>query len=481
MELAARVATKLYIPKQKPFRVTPWNDEVPRPPKGLEFLSIQPTAVRFVLERERCYLALEQGLGKTICAATIARVFKKAIVYLCPPFLVENVVNEFKRWSPELKVGVYGKPMVSPPGVLIIPDSILIRGGVYDDVVGFLRYWGEFISILIVDEAHRYKNDTAKRTKALFGYASKLPTLHTEPLTRLFNRVVLMSGTPMPNSPIEMYGVFHNQVPELIGNMDRFRYGKRYCNAYRKGKFGWDYSGSSNEAELQRRIIYPKGQYMLRIRKDSIDLPPKIESVFVVSDKMSPRLAALDKKIGQNYDADKDPLKAALQLEAKADIHAMSYRRMLGLEKVRHALPYYENLMSDTKEKIIIFAHHTEVIDELSKALKKFNPLVITGQTPVSKRQHLVNQFQREDRYRIFIGNYKAMGVGFTLTAAERVLFHEFDYVPGTNNQASDRAHRIGQNKTVYVEYIVYQDSLDKKILEAVLKKSKSIAKILEG
>jgi SNF2 family DNA or RNA helicase len=69
------------------------------------------------------------------------------------------------------------------------------------------------------------------------------------------------------------------------------------------------------------------------------------------------------------------------------------------------------------------------------------------------------------------IGNYKAMGVGFTLTRATRVIFVEYSWNPAENEQAADRAHRIGQTETVFVQYMVYKDSVDKKVIERILKK----------
>ena len=291
-----------------------------------------------------------------------------------------------------------------------------------------------------------------------------------------------MSGTPMPNSPIELYPVLSSAAPETINFMSRFDYARRYCAAYKKA-FGWDMSGSSNEQELGRRVIAPHGRFMLRIKKSALNLPPKIEELFIISGGMTPRLAELDSRIGAAYKSEDDLIK--LRISAKAgdeDLHMMSYRRLLGVEKVPRILPYIKSLLEEGKESILIFAHHNEVVSLLAEALKKFKPFVITGGTPVGKRQALVKEFQSSGLKRpLFIGNYKAMGVGYTLTKATRAIFVEYDWTPGVNDQASDRIHRIGQKSSVLVQYVVYKDSLDKRVLEGVLRKRASVNKILEG
>lgn len=456
------------------------------PPPGLKYLDFQVASIIFSIERNNSYLALEQGLGKSVCAAGIAKEMGAAVVYVVPPFLVKNAVNEFKRWAPELTVDVYGNDkMVEVPKVLIIPSTLITREHAFEDVLSFLRYWGEYVSTIIVDEAHYYKNDTSQRTKALLGHRifhKSGPEIVEEALTDLFDKTVLMSGTPMPNSPIELYTVLSKLAPDTIGRRSRFDFGKRYCAAYKK-HFGWDYSGSSNELELQRAVIHPRGPYMFRVLKKSVDLPEKIESVFVVSNDMSPRVASMDKKFSKLYDKEKDLIRAQFEKASPdgEELHIMSYRKLLGIEKVKCAAPYYESVLDDTDEKLIIFAYHNDVIEELRKALSKYKPIVITGKTPVNKRQALVDTFQKDKSVRLILGNYKAMGVGLTLTAARRAIFHEFSFVPGDNNQAADRIHRIGQNQTCFIQYVVFENSLDKRVIERHLTKTININSVLNA
>jgi len=262
-------------------------------------------------------------------------------------------------------------------------------------------------------------------------------------------------------------------APETIGYMSYFEFGKRFCAGY-KGRFGWDFKGQSNMQELGARV---KKDFMLRIKKSEIDLPPKIEELFIISKDMTPRLAKMDAKIGKSYASVEDIIKAGLAVEAKKDeLHLMTYRRMLALEKVKPTAEYLEMLMHDTQESILVFALHTEATIALYEAMHKFKPYIITGKTLTHERQALVNDFQSSGlKRRLFIGNIHAMGVGLTLTKANRVILMEYHFSPGVNDQASDRAHRIGQKDTVYVQYVVYKDSIDKKVLEGILKKRESM------
>ena len=439
---------------------------------GLKLMEHQEKeAIPFIMSRPKAYLGLEPGLGKTICAAVAVGNLKLPAVYISPPFLVENVKAEFEKWAPRLKILIYhsklkDRPM---PGVdmIIIPDTLIGRPGIIQLIE---RHLGRRHGFLIVDEAHRFKNEEAKRTQALFGDKAK------RGIVSLFKegRQLYLSGTPMPNRPIELFPILSNVVPDLIEHMRRYAYARRYCNGH-MGPFGWDESGASNLAELKSKIV---GTFMLRLKKDILDLPPKVEEVFVVAKGMSPTLAKMNRGLGEKYADVEDLIKNQIAAKAgkKADeLHVATYRRQLGVEKAHLTIELVHSIMEDTDDNVIIFAFHKEAIDILMHGLQKYKPLLITGETPMKERPKIVYEFQNNKSRRVFVGNYVAMGVGWTLTKANRVLFTEFSYVPGDNTQAADRAHRIGQHQSVLVQYIVYKNSLDKLIIEMLLRKQRSL------
>lgn len=447
----------------------PWSTPLPVP-EGLELLPHQPDGVKFILERNRSYLGADPGLGKTIMAAVAcAAIPFEPVVYICPPFLLKNTASEFKKWAPTRRIGIYPGARAGEFDTLLVPDSLIAR----DECVAYINNFVRFASnkTIILDEAHRFKNETRKRTEAVFGY---------EPVKGLvdeFTRQVYMSGTPMPNRPIELYSVLSKAAPESIDFMSRFQYASRFCAAYHDG-FAWNFTGSSNMPELKTRIQHPTGNFMLRQRKDLLkDLPPKIEEVFVVSNEMGSRLAKLDATLGEQYDSGEDLIKHAIANKhdrAGEELPLVTYRRLLGQEKAQAAIPYIESLLEETEENLLVFAYFKDTVSILQKGLYNHRPLVITGDTKVSARDGIVKEFQTDASRRLMIGNYAAMGVGFTITKATRVLFVEFDWVPGVNDQAADRTHRIGQTGTVTVQYMVFEGSIDKAVIDTLLRKRKS-------
>lgn len=456
----------------------PWTSPLPLPPAPYELLPHQREAISFALGQNRSYLGLDPGLGKTICAAVITAALHRPTVYITPPFLVNNVVEEFKRFAPSLKLRVftsryslaYAAPNRYNFDVLIIPDSLLGRPELTVVIAAFTVDRG----LLIVDEAHRFKNESAKRTKALFG------TKKTKGVVDYFSRQVWMSGTPIINRPMELYPVLSKVAPETINFMGMFDYGRRYCAGH-QNQFGWDFSGASNVKELAAKVIAPSGPFMLRQKKDKIlNLPPKIEELFVLSEDLTPRLAKLDSSIFEKYSDVEDLIKDQLSKDAGIDgeVHIATYRRLLGVEKARASIDYIKALLAETDENILIFAFHKAAIAVLARELAKYDPVIITGDVAVKDRQNLVNKFQTSKASRLVIGNYVACGTGFTMVKASRVIFVEFSWSPADNIQASDRAHRIGQSRQVLVQYVVYAKSIDHAVVNSLLRKGRTLAHI---
>ena len=436
--------------------------------------TFQNEAAHFALARNKSYLALDPGLGKTPIAAVVASTLNKAkplaFVYICPPFLTRNTEAEFKRWTQGLCFERYSSPVRFPNVSLILPDSILSREQTKLDIKNFTKAARErgLDTLLFVDEAHRFKNGDAGRTKALFGHQ---PT-REKGIADHFDRIVYLSGTPMPNRPIELFAILNHSAPETIDNMSKFDYARKYCAAHQNA-FGWDYSGASNIPVLAKKVM---GRFMLRMKKEDVltELPPKTEEMVLIGDNLTPKLAEMNNKILENFSPqDLMAGRLALQTNHGEDLHLATYRKELGLAKIPEAVKYIRSLLEDSDESLLVFAIHKLVIAELEKELDKFKPLVITGSTPMAARHEIVKKFQSDPSLRLFMGNIAAAGTGLTLTKATRVIFVEFSWVPADNDQASDRAHRIGQTDNVFVQYLVFQNSVDRAVLETNLAKKR--------
>lgn len=416
----------------------PWTGGYSYPP-NLKPLEFQFDAAKFALSRNRSYLALDPGLGKTIVAAVVAASLAQPVVYICPPFLLENVKEEFTKWAPEIPI-------------LIWADSVLHKPKAHATLKYFRQQFSN--AILIVDEAHRFKNLSAKRTQALFGYKSE------KGLTSQFEKIIFLSGTPMPNRPMELFPVLAHCAPQTINFRNQFEYGVYFCAGF-EHEHGWDFSGASNLDELQSSV---KGTFMLRMKKELLKLPPVMEEMVVLSHEISPKLTILNKKMLELYSPEDDA--------PSVGEHIATYRRELGAEKVSSAVQYINSILEDSNENLLVFAHHKEVIASLLKGLDT-KPQVIDGSVPPEDRFQVAKDFQNNPDNRVLVLQLQAGGIGLNLTKANRVIFVEYSWTPADNRQAIDRAHRIGQKGSVVAQYLVLKNSFDKKVLEVNLRKAK--------
>jgi len=441
----------------------------------LPLLSFQEKhGVPFILSRNRSYLAHQPGLGKSaqfICAVNSKP--GKALI-TCPAFLKTNWAREITKWAykdfPTIAiVPTSGKQdqMNWDADYIICPDSMFNAHWVRERL-GRMQF--RFIGI---DEAHRFKTAEASRTTVLFGGRNK--KVRSPGLIYQAEYVVALSGTPMLNRPIELWPILYAMAPETIDFMPMQDFGYRYCKPWRDHMGHVHFSGSSNEEELNKRIM---GRFMQRLRKQDVlkDLPEKIREVVVVDRDPRPKdVVALDEECLRKLKLDKiAELPDALGEYAKL-------RHLNGLAKVKWASEFIKfYLDNDPDERILVFAHHRDVVDELAKALSEHAPMLINGGVSQRARTEIQDIFQgRGVMGRLIMGNISAMNLGLTLTAATRVVFVEYDWTPANNEQAEDRAHRIGQHDSVFVQYLVLPNSLDERVLQRVLEKQESIGKVI--
>lgn len=421
-------------------RITPWSSSL-RFPATEKLEPYQERAVRYCLARNRAYAALAPGLGKTIVAAVVMNTRVIPTVYICPPFLMLNVRAELVKWGVDLA------------RVLIVPDSMLIKPVILHQINDWLAKYDR--AMLVVDEAHRFKTAESKRTVALF-----------KTIFPLFNYSLFMSGTPMPNRPMELFSVLSAAAPETIGFRNRFEYGRHYCAGYRDHMGHWDFSGASNLKELAPAV---HAKFMIRVKKTELTLPPLIEEMVIVGEKPGAKLAALDAKVLAAISPD-DIMRGKLAGEGD---HISTYRRELGLEKAKAGLPFIRSILEETDEKVFLAAIHKDAIAYLATELAEYNPLLITGSVEKFKRHTVAKTFQTDKSCRLIIANIQAGGVGFNLTAGDRIILVEYSWVPAENRQVIDRLHRYGRKSSVLAQYLVFNNSIDRAVLEACFNKER--------
>jgi len=470
--------------------VKPWHGPLLYPPTE-KLKGFQASAARFILSRNRSYGALDPGLGKGVIAVVVANTIAfhhetnclppPVFVYICPPFLLLNVEEEWKTWRTfSGMIQRYEYALHPDARVLIFPDSKMQLDEHRFELEAFIecaKRAGRRV-VAFVDEAHRYKTPDAQRTKMLLGFpAIDKDTPGIPSLVRHFNMLTYLSGTPMPNRPMELFTILNKSAPETIDFANQFEYGKKYCAGF-EDTHGWDFSGASNLDELREKV---HGKFMIRMKKSEVlkELPPKIEEFLFVGETAGSRVTEMESAMLKEHSPEDIMRKQIALVEGKdraEELNLATYRRLLGREKVNPAVEAINEILLGSDEAIIVTAYHTDVIEALALKLAKWKPLVIYGKMKGSG-QTLVDIFQKSAEHRLFIIQID-MAVGYTMTKATRVMHVEPSYVPATNDQASDRAHRIGQLDSVFVQYLVYRNSLDRMILSIVLRKKNVTAQI---
>lgn len=428
----------------------------------------QIEAAKFVLSRHKSYLAMEAGTGKTpILPMCMNNRYGTAIV-VCPAFLVYNWEVEIETWLEEfanIQTLRSGTDKIRPHvDVLIVPDSIVHKPQIRAQLVGLRPMY------LFIDEWHRFKSKDAKRTKAM------------RPLYKYARHVVGLSGTPMPSRPIELWATLNMAAPHAINYYDEFDFAYKFCDAKRT-QFGWDYRGSSNLLELSKLL---KRNFMLVKRIDEcVDLPKRLPYGFIYINgdpihKQTEREMELLRHISlEELISYEDDMLKRMKVGDQSAFNFMSeLRKTTGLKKISQSASIIKGVLED-KDKVVVFAWHTEVIEKLAGHFKPDEVATITGKKTIEERHKIVAEFQSGKKLRLLILNIQAGGVGITLTASDEVLFVEPSYVPAENDQAVARLRRIGQKKKVRARFIVWRNSLDHLVLNLHQKKTKIIKEVI--
>lgn len=421
--------------------------------------------------RSPAYIADEAGLGKTITAILCMNTIKGKSLIICPPFLKYNWAKEFEKWSAKDRSHLvvesgWEKEVSFQADIIILPDSLISNQRIRDVLTRYRFEW------LIVDEAHRFKETNAKRTEALFGSKSK------DGIFELSHRKILLSGTPIPNGrPIEIYGPMSAICSEAIGFRDRLSFGRLFCGAKQltrhtgrsQTQTNWDFSGATNLKQLRHEL---HAKLMIRHLKRDVmkELGPKTRKIVFLDAPKS--LEPLEKRLLKKYTMEELGRGAVL-----GDL--ATYRREVGEAKILDSFSYINQLLEDNKEKLVVFAHHIDVVETLNRMLSHHGSLTIRGGMTALQKQEIADQFQNDDKCRVVVGNMESMGLGLTLTKAPGAVIVEPSWTPGVNQQAEDRIHRITQNQNVYIRYLVLRGTLDERMLHQILSKDENIEAVL--
>jgi SNF2 family DNA or RNA helicase len=463
----------------------------------------QMEGVIYGLEHESFLLGDDQGLGKTKEIIDLA-MCRKQTDGLKHCLIICGINGNKYNWADEVKIHsredswILGTRFTKRPPIKMIEGSTkdkmedlnniphqffwitnieTLRGGSFKEKQGkrtVIRFPiaekiqelcdRGIIGMIAFDEAHKAKNPDSQQGKALLSIDCKGPKIP-------------MSGTFVLNNPLDLY------LPLKWSGFEThsfYAYKQHYCTM---GGFGGkEIVGYKNLDELRSMV----SKVMLRrVKGDVLDLPPKVHTIEWVD--AYPEQKSLYKdvrdQVRDNIDKVKvhpDPLSEMLRLR-----QVTGYPGILSSTVTKSAkMDRMEELVEEEVSvggKAIIFSNWSEMTNVIRHKLKKYNPAYITGEVGSVQRMEEKDRFQNDPNCKVMIGTIGALGTGFTLTAAQLVIFVDEPWNRGIKDQAEDRAHRIGTRGTVRVVTILTRDTVDEGVYNLVQKKGKMADLLVDG
>lgn len=445
--------------------------------QGKKLYHHQEEGIKFLLSRNGCILADDMGLGKSIQSIIAAlESGAKKILVVAPSsakinwereinvFCSETAIIEGKKWN-DAKFTIInfdilknfhtlhdGKPPKKDEPEIILNRDLANAG----------------FDLAIIDEAHYLKNNDSIRGKIMVELAVK----HN------IQKVWLLTGTPVANRPMDFFNLLKIIKSPIAQNWKHYavRYcdGKKFFKTLKNGQKRqiWITDGASNLEELASKT---KNIILRRLKTEVLDMPDKV---------ITPTYHRLSTKEWIQYEQLWDDYLQKRMSEGKRNgnlqkdlVELILLRQFIAAVAIPHTIEMVENAI-EMGRKVIIFTSFTE---ELQILQNHFGKLAVSHNGPMTanQKQKSVDAFQNNPKVKVFIGNIKSAGVAITLTEATVVVFNSFDWVPGNNEQAEDRAFRIGQKNDVNVYYQLFDDTISTRMWNMLRNKKDVIATIM--
>jgi hypothetical protein len=414
--------------------------------------------LRFLGEAEMgALLADDMGLGKTLqalCALT-----SRALV-VCPASVVFNWAAEIARFRPELKVCTYhgGQRKLDPQADVTITTYAIMRMDVAELSA---TVW----ETLILDEAQTIKNPDSQVARAAYELRAK--------------RRVALTGTPVENRLSDLWSLFHFLNRGLLGGRADFE------ESYEKP------IAEGDRAAAQRLRGRIKPFVLRRLKRDVVkELPPRTDVVLHCTLDDAERAvyesvrAATQKDVVEQLEAGGSVLAA---LEALLRLRQACCHRALLPGQQAERSSKLDVLMETLEEalseghKALVFSQWTSLLDLVEPELNKLGVRFVRLDGSTSDRAGVVKEFQESPQVGVMLLSLRAGGVGLNLTAADHVFLLDPWWNPAAEDQAADRAHRIGQERPVLVHRLVAKDSVEERILALQERKRRLSAVATDG
>jgi superfamily II DNA or RNA helicase len=423
-------------------------------------------------------LADDMGLGKTVqvLAHLLAEKQRGKLdlpaLVVAPTSLVGNWRDEAARFAPDLRVLVlHGADRAAryesiPESDLVITTYPLLPRD-RDSLVA------QQFSLLVLDEAQAVKNARSQAAQVV----REIPAL----------RRLAMTGTPLENHLGELWAQFDAIEPGLLGSETTFT--RTYRTPIEKHA----------DHERQKRLSQRIGALLLRRRKEDVldDLPPKTEIVRSLELVDGQRQLYETLRLTQHERVRESIAERGLSQSGIVVLDALlklrqaccdprlvkldAARKVKESAKLDALLELLDNLRAENR-RVLVFSQFTTMLGLIAEALtqRRIKHLMLTGDTPSTQRADLVRTFQ-EGTVPVFLISLKAGGVGLNLTAADTVIHYDPWWNPAVEAQATDRAHRIGQDKPIFVYKLICAGTVEEKIQSMQERKAELARAVLEG
>lgn len=463
-----------------------------KPFVGEHYMLLQPyqyqlEGVQYAVEKKRCILGDQPGLGKTLQAiCTVVKAHREAVIYgesfptlvVCPAALKVNWQREFKKFaglnaiilddsnrqtwhsfydckkadgSPLCEVFITNYESLKKFFVKRVSEGgkLTMKGILFDERVNLFKS-------VIIDESHKCKSGKTQQGKFVEGICKG----------RRF--VLALTGTPVVNNNTDLI-----QQLKILGRLEDFggysRFVERYCDGPKQ---------ASNVKELNWRLW---NCCFFRREKSKVltQLPDKTRQYLQIDITNMKEYQSAESDIVKYLKQYKNASDAQVQRSMNGAVMVkMGLLKQISARGKIKAVSEFIHDVIDGGEKLIVFGYLKEVIAELKKEFP--NAVTVTGSDNISQKQFAVDSFQNNPDCKLIILNYKSGGTGLTLTASSRVAFIEFPWTFSDCEQAEDRAHRNGQKNNVNCYYFLGKDTIDKYMYD-VIQTKKNIANGVTG
>lgn len=416
------------------------------------------------VNRKYNFLALEQGLGKTLTAATLSKIVSaKRTVIICPNLVKYNWLYDMTRdWGyNELYWTILDAK--KNKSIFAFRERFVVLN--FEQVARQMDYLlRDRVDHIIIDEIHYLKNHNSARSKAV----RKFIELAGNP------RLTMMSGTPVTNRIVDMFAYLKMAHHPLGKNFELFKTKYTISADVRGGKV----IGSKNIDDLKNKI----SNLFIRLKsEDCLDLPDMIIKNYYfdvdeIAKEYQEQINTLRSK-KERYDSLHGKEKAMMSSEIKANIHTLN--RLVTTAKVPKIKELIDSLI-EQGEKVVVFSGYKSPLEQL-ELIYGDKCVKIDGSVDSHKRQMLIDRFRDKESCKVFLGNYQAAGVGINLVNANHVIMMNMPFVPAEIEQAQKRLHRGGQKRRVFVYYTLARETIDDHIYSIIIDKSQDINALIDG